>query len=128
VKDQLERRAAEYRETPSAVAIRLIEEGLRRLDHPMITFHDRPAHGRVASLVGGPDVGEVINTLTGLEAQGDARVPETAEWFGIHEAAVRAAVTYYTTFRDDIDVEIDQRKREADALRRQHDADRAVLE
>ncbi len=45
-------------------------------DHPGISFHDSPTHGRVAALAAGPDVAEVIDVLTGLEAVGDQRIDE----------------------------------------------------
>jgi hypothetical protein len=68
------------------LAVRLIDEGLRMADHPGVVFHDSLAHGRVACLVGGPDVAEVIDVLTGLESRGEDRVSETARWFGVHPA------------------------------------------
>ena len=128
VKDRLEQLAIRRSDTPSAVAVRLIDEGLRMTDHPGILFHDSRAHGRVAALVGGPDVAEVIDVLTGLDATGDARVTETAEWFGIHPSRVRVALGYYTAFQDEIDRQIDLRRREAAELRGRYDAEQALLE
>src|SRR5690625_30592 len=89
VKDRLDRRAVSDREKPSSLAVRLIDEGLRMDDHPGVTFHDSAAHGRVACLAGGPDVAEVIDVLTGLDARGEDRIAETATWFGIHPSRVR---------------------------------------
>lgn len=67
VKERLDRIASRGGDTPSSVAIRLIDEGLRLAEHPGITFHDSRTHGRVAALAAGPDVAEVIDVLTGLE-------------------------------------------------------------
>lgn len=128
VKDRLDRAAAQTREKPSSLAVRLIDEGLRMADHPGISFHDSPAHGRVAALAAGPDVAEVIDVLTGLEAEGDQRIVETAEWFGIHPSKVRIAMGYYTEFTDEIDRQIDQRRREAAELRERLEAQQALLE
>lgn len=127
VKERLERHAARNDERPAARAVRLIDEGLRMADHAGVVFHDSPAHGRVASLAGGPDVAEVIDVLTGLEAQGEDRVAETAEWLGVHPARVRVALAYYTEYREEIDAQIQRRRAEAEELRRRHEAERALL-
>jgi hypothetical protein len=128
VKERLDRAAAATGERPASLSVRLIDEGLRMAEHPGIAFHDSPAHGRVASIAGGPDVAEVIDVLTGLESQGDDRVAETAEWFGIHPSRVRAAMGYYTAFREEIDHQLDLRRREAAELRARYDAEQALLE
>lgn len=127
VKQRLEAHAARTQETPSALAVRLIDEGLRVARHPGIAFHDSPAHGRVASLVQGPDVAEVIDVLSGLEAAGEQRLVETAGWFGIHPAQVRIAVGYYTEFPDGIDQQMAQRHREAAEARGRYEAEQALL-
>lgn len=128
VKDRLDRRAARGHEKPSSLAVRLIDEGLRMHDHPGVTFHDSPAHGRVACLASGPDVAEVIDVLTGLDAQGEARVSETATWFGVHPSRVRVAMSYYAAFRDEIDRQIGMRHREAAEARGRYDVEQAMLE
>lgn len=128
VKDRLDRRAASGHETSSSLAVRLIDEGLRMGDHPGVAFHDSPAHGRVACLTGGPDVAELIDVLTGLAAQGDERIIETATWFGIHPSQVRVAVGYYATFKAEIDRQIDHRHREAAEARGRYEVEQALLE
>lgn len=127
VKDRLERRAGRTGERPAALAVRFIDEGLRMADHPGVVFHDSPAHGRVASLASGPDISELIDVLSGLEAQGEDRVAETARWFGVHPARVRVAVAYYAEHRDDIDAQIKRRRAEAEELRRRHETEQALL-
>jgi len=128
VKDRLDRRAASSHEKASSLAVRLIDEGLRMDDHPGVTFHDSAAHGRVACVAGGPDVAEVIDVLTGLDAQGEDRVAETATWFGLHPSRVRIAMGYYAAFRDEIDRQIDLRRREAAELRGRYEVERTLLE
>ncbi|HEX9890260.1 MAG TPA: hypothetical protein VGA69_12320 [Nitriliruptorales bacterium] len=128
VKDRLDRRAARSHEKASSLAVRLIDEGLCMDDHPGVAFHDSPTHGRVACLAGGPDIAEVIDVLTGLDAEGDERITETATWFGIHLARVRVALGYYTAFRDEIDDQIELRRREAAESRGRYEAERALLE
>lgn len=128
VKERLDRAAARTREKPSSLAVRLIDEGLRMAEHPGVTFHDSPTHGRVAQLAGGPDVAEVIDVLTGLEAEGEQRIDETAEWFGLHPSKVRIAMGYYTQFTDEIERQIEQRRREAVELREHLAAQQTLLE
>lgn len=128
VKNRLERSAAETRQTASALAVRLIDEGLRMNDHPGITFHDSPAHGRVACLAGGPDIAEVIDVLLGLDARGDERITEAATWFAIHPSRVRIAVGYYTAFQDEIDHQIALRRREAAELRGRYEAEQSLVQ
>jgi hypothetical protein len=41
--------------TPSGLAQRLVDEGLRMTDHPGVTFREGPT-GRRAALVNGPDI------------------------------------------------------------------------
>lgn len=128
VKDRLDRRAARSHENASSLAVRLIDEGLRMDEHPGVAFHDSPTHGRVACLANGPDIAEVIDVLTGLEAQGDDRIVETATWFGIHPARVRVAMGYYTAFSEEIDRQIDLRQRAAAEWRGRYEAEQALLE
>jgi hypothetical protein len=128
VKDRLDRRAAHGHEKPSSLAVRLIDEGLRMNDHPGVTFHDSATHGRVACLAGGPDIAEVIDVLTGLDAQGEDRVTETATWFGIHPSRVRVAMGYYAAFRHEVDRQIDLRRQAAAELRGRYEAEQALLE
>jgi hypothetical protein len=127
LKRRLDEAAADLRETPSALAVRLIDEGLRMAAHPGIAFHDSLAHGRVAAVVGGPDVAEVVDVLTGLEATGEARLLEAAEWLGLHPTQVRAAIRYYAAFADDIDAELALRRTEAAEQRARYDVERALL-
>ena len=93
-----------------------------------MAFHDSPVHGRVACLANGPDVAEVIDVLTGLEAEGDDRIIETARWFGLHASRVRVAMGYYTAFSDEIDRQLDLRRREAAEQRGRYEAEQALLE
>lgn len=128
VKARLDRSAERAGESASARAVHLIEEGLRMEEHPGITFHASAAHGRVACLAGGPDVAEVIDVLTGLEATGEDRITETATWFGIHPSRVRVALGYYADHRDEVDRQISARHQLAAELRGRYEAEQALLE
>ena len=128
VKDRLDQRATAEREPASSLAVRLIDEGLRMADHPGIAFHASTVHGRVACLAAGPDVAEVVDVLTGLASTGEERIIEAADWFGIHPSRVRVALGYYTTFRDEIDRQIEVRHQQAAELRGRYEAEQALLE
>ena len=115
----LQERARERGESANAVAERYLEEGLRRDDHPLITFREGAA-GRRAALAGTRlDVEQVIDTLRNSENSVDA----TAEYLEIPEQYVRAAVRYYADFRDEVDQWRDRilaiAEREEDAWRRE---------
>src|SRR5918994_6175921 len=58
----------------SSTANRLVDEGLRMVDHPNIVFRDGPT-GRRAGLVGGPDAWEIIRAVKSARAA----EPELAE-------------------------------------------------
>ena len=95
----LQRRAQERGESANALAERYVEEGLRRDEHPLIVFREGAA-GRRAALAGTRlDVSQVIDTLR----ESDNSVDATAEYLGIPEQHVRAAVRYYAEFREEID-------------------------
>src|SRR6266545_7242870 len=95
----LQARARERGESANAVAERYLEEGLRRDDHPLIMFREGAA-GRRASLVGiRLDVSQVIDTLR----ESDNSISATAEYLGIPEQYVYAAVRYYAEFREEVD-------------------------
>ena len=83
----------------NALAERYLEEGLRRDDHPLIDFRDSFA-GRRAMLVGTRlEVNHVIDTWL----NSDKSVEDTAEYFNLPEAYVRAALQYYAAFQDEVD-------------------------
>lgn len=83
-------------------------------EHPGITFRDGPT-GRRAALAGGPDVWEIMQTIKGGKARGDAAVTAAADLLGLTEAQVRVAVRYYAAYPDEIDQRIRRNVEEADA-------------
>jgi uncharacterized protein (DUF433 family) len=100
---RLDLSAAESGMTRTALAERLLDEGLRRLRHPRIDFVDGPA-GRRPFVVGtGLDVWEVVATL---RANGGS-VGESADYLGVPPAIVEAAGRYHAEFADEIDRWID---------------------
>jgi hypothetical protein len=100
---RLRRRAASIPgATPSGLAQRLVDEGLRMADHPGIVFRDGPA-GRRAALLVGPDLWELVVFLREIDERGQAAVAAAAEVFGIPETAVTAGLGYYAVFPAEVD-------------------------
>jgi uncharacterized protein (DUF433 family) len=98
--DRLAQRAAETSESRNALAERLIDEGLRIDRHPLISFRTGGSGLRRPALVGTRlDVWQVIDTVRG--EQGD--VAAAAEYLGLPERLVRAAVDYYADFTEEVD-------------------------
>jgi len=115
---RLDERARRRHEARARTAERLIDEGLRMEDHPGIAFRDGPA-GRRATLAGGPDVWEVVDTLRGSGLTGDEAIAAAAAWGDLTRAQVLAAMRYYSDHADEIDDRIDLNREEA---RRQREA------
>lgn len=104
--ERLRRRAlANPGSTPSGLAQRLVDEGLRMADHPGLVFKDGPS-GRRAVLAFGPDVWEVVKALREIDERGPAALSATAEVLALPEAKVRVAMHYYAAYPDEIDAEI----------------------
>ena len=104
--------------TPSGLAQRLVDEGLRMDDHPGVVFKDGPS-GRRAALAFGPDVWEVVKVLREIDERGEAAISATAEVLALPEAKVRVVMHYYAAYPREIDAEI------AEADRASREAERA---
>ena len=89
----------------SALAQRLVDEGLRMMDHPGVIFKDGPT-GRRAALAYGPDVWEIVKFLREIDERGPAALEAAAEVFAVEVHRIGAAVSYYADYRDEIDAEI----------------------
>lgn len=95
----------------SSTANRLVDEGLRMMDHPGVVFRDGPT-GRRAGLVGGPDVWEVIRAVRSARASEPdldeeeilALVTTTS---GLSLRLVRIALRYWASHSAEIDAEVD---------------------
>src|SRR5258708_14203053 len=109
---RLRRRANATSGTTSALAQRLIDEGLRMADYPGVIFKDGPS-GRRAALAFGPDVWEVVKFLREIDERGPEAVPAAAEVLRLTEAQVRVAMHYYAAYPDEIGDEITQAAEES---------------
>jgi hypothetical protein len=127
VRARLERLAADHGERAASLATRRIDEDLRMTEFPGVVFKDSAASGRVPRLMRGPEVAVVITVLSGLEATGEARITETAEWLDIHPTEVRLAIAYHTTFAAEVDERIMLHERSAAEERARYDVEQALL-
>jgi hypothetical protein len=115
VLERLRRRAREIPgATPSGLAQRLVDEGLRMAEHPGIVFKDGPA-GRRPALRVGPDVWELIKYLREIPERGQAAIDRLTKELSLSESQVRAALDYYAAYSDEIDADIIERDRYAEA-------------
>lgn len=85
-------------------------------EHPLVFFQDGPT-GRRPKLVGGPDVWEVVSALRTIQAERATAyrpedvIAELVEVCGIPDRPVRAAISYYGQFPDEIDAWITENHR-----------------
>jgi hypothetical protein len=112
--------------TPSGLAQRLVDEGLRMTEHPGIVFKDG-ASGRRAALAFGPDVWEVLLFLREVDERGDDALAAAAETFNLPASRVRAALHYYAAHSDEIDAEVEQAVRESALAEAAWEAEQQLL-
>ncbi|MGQ0618288.1 MAG: hypothetical protein ACT4PW_15090 [Acidimicrobiia bacterium] len=124
VSQRLKAEAEASARSASALAEELIDEGLRMRRHPFVVFRPGPS-GRRASLVGGPDVWEVVAGVVGGDVAPSKRVQRAVDLFGLRPEQVEAVLAYYAEFTDEVDAQIEANRaaaEEAEELwRRQRD-------
>lgn len=122
-KTELEMAAAARRLEPLVLARVLLREGIRRERHPAITFRDGGA-GRRAALEGHRlDVWQVMETLW----NSDGDVEQAAEYLGVRQAAVRAALAYCADYPDEVDAMVQHNRETADRAEAQFRRERQAL-
>lgn len=103
---RLRRRAnATTGSTTSALAQRLIDEGLRMAEHPGVIFKDGPS-GRRAALAYGPDIWEIIKFLREVDERGPVALEAAADVLALDVSRISTAVSYYADYPDEIDAEV----------------------
>jgi hypothetical protein len=122
--ERLRRRAVLQDATPSGLAQRLVDEGLRGQEHPGIVFRDGPS-GRRAAIAGGPDVWEVISAVRTSGAKDEKRaIAAVGAEMTLSAAQVQLALEYYGSFPAEIDGQVAENERAAiealDAWRARH--------
>jgi ABC-type ATPase involved in cell division len=112
--------------TPSGLAQRLVDEGLRMAEHPGIVFKDGPS-GRRAALAFGPDAWEIVKVLREIDERGAAAITATADVLALAEAKVRAVMHYYAAYPAEIDAEIEEADRVSTAAQAAWEAEQRLL-
>jgi hypothetical protein len=110
---RLRLRARAAGETLSDRLRRYAEEGVRRDEHPLITFRDGPT-GRRAGLVGGADVWEIVMWVEELSGELDP-VAVLVEESALNRAQIDAALRYRVAYPDEVDARIDLHRQETAA-------------
>ena len=108
--------------TRTTVAERLLEEGLRLVEHPGIAFRDGASGERRAAISGTRlDVWMVVGIIrANRDAEG------AAVYLGVPTHRIEAAARYYAAYPDEIDEEIRQTEQYAER-EMQLDAERRRL-
>jgi hypothetical protein len=110
---RLRLRARAAGETVSDRLRRYAEEGVRRDEHPLITFRDGPT-GRRAGLVGGPDVWEVVMWVEELGGERDP-VALLVDESTLTYPQIEAALRYRAAYPDEVSARIDLHRQETSA-------------
>jgi hypothetical protein len=105
LKHRLAAQAAEEGITETALVTRMLEEGLRTARFPGIVFRDGPS-GRRPSLIGGPDVVEVMVGVRYAVGRGEAKVRDAAEQMGLPERLIRLAIDYASAYPEEMEERI----------------------
>lgn len=124
--DRLRRTTAARDATPSGLAQRLVDEGLRVQEFPGILFRDGPS-GRRAGLAIGPDIWEIVAAVRDSELTGDACVEAVGADLSLTSGAMRIALAYYGAFSAEIDAEIAANEAAAEQALRSWEAQQRLL-
>ncbi|MGH2364865.1 MAG: hypothetical protein ACRDHX_09475 [Chloroflexota bacterium] len=110
---RLRLRARAAGETLSDRLRRYADEGVRRDEHPLITFRDGPT-GRRAGLLGGPDVWEVVMWVEDLSSEPNPVAALVAD-STLTRPQIDAVLRYRAVYPDEIDARIELHRRETAA-------------
>jgi len=104
----LDQMAEQSNESRNALADRLLGEGVRTEMHPLIRFRTGAAGRREPLLVGTRLlVRQVVETLKAA----DGNVDQVAEYLDLPSRSVRAALSYYADFADEVDADAEWAQR-----------------
>lgn len=109
--DRIRLRARAAGETMSDRLRRYAEEGVRRDEHPLVTFRDGPT-GRRAGLIGGPDVWEVAMWASDLSGEPDP-VETLSTESGLSRSQIDAALRYQNSYPEEVEARIELHRGES---------------
>jgi uncharacterized protein (DUF433 family) len=114
----LDERAAERAESRNSLAQRLLDEGLRRERHPLISFRQNADGRRRPALIGTRlYVWQIVSTVRGEKGSVEA----AARYLSLTPAQIRAALAYHADFEEDVEREAAE---EAEFSRREEERHR----
>jgi len=120
----LDHRVGESGESRNAMVDRLLNESLRIEKHPFVRFITGASGKREAHIVGTRwKVRQIIVSLKGEKGQ----IAAIVKGFDLTEPQVRAAVSYYADFTDEIDADIERDSADADQQRVRWEREQAVI-
>ena len=120
----LDHRVGESGESRNVMVDRLLNESLRIEKHPFIRFITGASGKREAHIVGTRwKVRQIIVTLKGEKGQLDSVV----KGFDLTELQVRAAVSYYADFSEEIDADIERESVDAEQQRVRWEREQSVI-
>ena len=120
----LDLRVGESAESRNAMVDRLLSESLRLEKHPFVRFITGASGRREAHILGTRwKVRQIIVTLQGEKGQLDSVV----KGFDLTEQLVRAAVSYYADFTDEIDADIERDSVDAEQQRVRWEREQSVI-
>lgn len=122
--DLLDTAAAATGESRNALADRLLGEAMRIERHPLVRFRTGAAGRREPMIVGTRLlIRQVIATVRAHDGDIDA----TATYLDVPARVVRAVLSYYADFSDEVDVDASWAARLADEERARWERERAAL-
>ena len=128
LKEALDRRARETGTSATALFERFLDEGLRREDHPLISFRDGGGGRRATVAATRLTVAQVIDTLQATDGESEAdRIRGTAEYFDIPISYVQASIGYYAAFQAEVDAWRTAMDEAAERARAAWERERAVF-
>ncbi len=80
----------------------ILDEGLKTRRFPGITYRDGPT-GRRASIVGGPDIWEIIRALKQSPGKDERRVVALSDELGLSPVQIRLAIDFYGVNPSEVD-------------------------
>ena len=120
----LDHRVGESGESRNAMVDRLLNESLRIEKHPFIRFITGASGRREAHIVGTRwKVRQIIVSLKGEKGQ----IAAVVKGFDLTEPQVRAAVSYYADFTDEVDADIERDIADADQQRVRWEREQSVI-